>query len=105
MSYDNIRQQDREVYDAMMRELRLGDQVCITFYQDTEYISPSGRITGIDGINRLIFLSGRPIPIDDIASVSRCAVQNDTIFFAAARAPTIYPIILHRLSLFNRPES
>ena len=63
--------------DTALRALGLGDEVCITFYQDTEYISPSGRITGIDGINRLIFLSGRPIPIDDIASVSRCAVQND----------------------------
>ena len=62
--------------DTALRALGLGDEVCITFYQDTEYISPSGRITGIDGINRLIFLSGRPIPIDDIAAVSRCEAQN-----------------------------
>ena len=56
--------------DAALWELRLGDQVCITFYQDTEYVSPSGRVTGIDGINRRIFLSGKPIPIDDIAAIN-----------------------------------
>ena len=58
--------------DAALRELRLGDQVCITFYQGTEYVSPSGRVTGIDGVNRRIFLSGKPIPIDDIAAINRC---------------------------------
>ena len=58
--------------DAALRELRLGDQVCITFYQDREYISLSGPVTGTDGINRLIFLSGRPIPIDDITAISPC---------------------------------
>ena len=62
--------------DAALRELRLGDQVCITFYQGTEYVSPSGRVTGIDGINRRIFLSGKPIPIDDIASVHPNASPN-----------------------------
>lgn len=58
--------------DASLRALRPGERVCITFYQDREYISLSGPVTGTDGINRRIFLSGRPIPIDDIAAVSPC---------------------------------
>lgn len=56
--------------DAALRALHVGDEVCITFYKDTEYISPTGRITGIDRIKKIIYLSGQPIPIEDIADIS-----------------------------------
>lgn len=55
--------------DAALRALRVGDEVYVTFYQDTDYISAAGRFTGIDGIKRLLFLSGLSIPIEDIIAI------------------------------------
>ena len=40
MSYDNIRQQDREVYDAMMRELRR-QQDHIELIASENFVSPA----------------------------------------------------------------
>ena len=55
--------------DASLRALRPGERVCITFYQDREYISLSGPVTGVDTNKRLIFLAGQGVPIDDIIAV------------------------------------
>ena len=55
--------------DAALRALRVGDEVCITFYKDRKYISPAGRVTGIDRLKRLVLLSGLSIPMDDITAI------------------------------------
>ena len=55
--------------DAALRAHRVGDTVTLTYYLNTEYVSRTGPVTGVDTNKRLIFLAGQGVPIDDIIAV------------------------------------
>lgn len=56
--------------DAALRALRVGDEIRLTYYEETKYISRTGRVDRIDKNRKLLFLSGLPVPIEDIIALT-----------------------------------
>lgn len=57
--------------DSTLRQLHSGDTITATYYHDRQYDVFTGSVTRLDPHRRILFVSQRAIPIDDLFSLVR----------------------------------
>ena len=67
-----------EIIEAKLGELKPMDQVSVVYYRGTEYVRMTGRVLNIDADRHLFTVAGITIPISDIYSLT-IEKQSDSI--------------------------
>lgn len=56
--------------DGKLRALQVGENISATYYRDGAYVKAAGRLSGINGKERLLIIGEERVPIDELRDIA-----------------------------------